>query len=498
MSEKAKGYVVRCEKDSGRPGMPHEYIGDNNTLDEAIADLVRALPHYGKGRIFAVAEDGTETPLPTYEEALAALEKERGLALAAWVNRDESERFLFLLAAELCDAGLLGERAVFPNGDPSPAGVALLAKVYKTHGDPQGPFAVFTGPEAISAALDEAGIPADAGSLVERVQLLAKDADQQTTLTERRARDAEALRSELTAVGAALVALGAGRNDGQSLADALRALGPSVLRCARCGAFLSRGQGIVRASADEPRAALDPHQALCLACDREVGERSGPPISSRPGRLGGAPCISGTRLPVASLRALWRGGHTVSGILRLYPYLKREQVDAALALTLAEDDTVPPPAATTTAPLAHSSEPGDVCPACSDVLGSPSPCAITHDFAPGAYPPPEANAAQQIARATTFAFGPNAERCVFMERSPGSQEWAIRPRQTDRGAAWDGEAWEHCGKKTWPFDAAWAECERIVREGIWPVGEARPWLEERGAAPPPEPDLEPAVGDEPR
>ena len=187
----------------------------------------------------------------------------------------------------------------------------------------------------------------------------------------------------------ALAVIGAGRNDGQSLADALRALGPSVLRCARCGAFLSRGQGIVRASADEPRAALDPHQALCLACDREVGERSGPPISSRPGRLGGAPCISGTRLPVASLRALWRGGHTVSGILRLYPYLKREQVDAALALTLAEDDTVPPPAATTTAPLAHSSEPGDVCPACSDVLGSPSPCAISHDFAPGAYPPPE-------------------------------------------------------------------------------------------------------------
>lgn len=42
-----------------------------------------------------------------------------------------------------------------------------------------------------------------------------------------------------------------------------------------------------------------------------------------------------------------------------------------------------------TPPPDHSSEPGDVCGACSDVLGSPSPCALTHDFAPGAYPPPK-------------------------------------------------------------------------------------------------------------
>lgn len=73
MSVKAKGYVVRCEQESGRPGMPHEYIGEHNTLGEAVADLMRAMPHYNKGRIFAVAEDGTKRALPTYEDALSAL-----------------------------------------------------------------------------------------------------------------------------------------------------------------------------------------------------------------------------------------------------------------------------------------------------------------------------------------------------------------------------------------------------------------------------------------
>jgi hypothetical protein len=65
MMSEIKGYVVRGEKG------PHEYTGHNATLSAAMADYVRALRHYDAVRIYAVHADGTETPLPTYEEALA-------------------------------------------------------------------------------------------------------------------------------------------------------------------------------------------------------------------------------------------------------------------------------------------------------------------------------------------------------------------------------------------------------------------------------------------
>ena len=73
-----KGYVVRCEQESGRPGMPHEYTGHNNTLAEAVSDLARAMPHYGKGSIFRVHPDSREERLPSYEEALDRLCKLEG------------------------------------------------------------------------------------------------------------------------------------------------------------------------------------------------------------------------------------------------------------------------------------------------------------------------------------------------------------------------------------------------------------------------------------
>ena len=74
-----KGYVVRCEQESGRPGMPHEYTGHNNTLAEAVSDLARAMPHYGKGSIFRLHPDGREERLPSYEEALGELERLRAV-----------------------------------------------------------------------------------------------------------------------------------------------------------------------------------------------------------------------------------------------------------------------------------------------------------------------------------------------------------------------------------------------------------------------------------
>jgi hypothetical protein len=67
----AVGYGTRCRAAYGEHS---EYI----TLDEAAG--VRARLHESMCtdvRIFAVAEDGSETPLPTYEEALETLEKLR-------------------------------------------------------------------------------------------------------------------------------------------------------------------------------------------------------------------------------------------------------------------------------------------------------------------------------------------------------------------------------------------------------------------------------------
>lgn len=70
-------------------------------------------------------------------ERIGTLGPIAGLMLAAWVNQGaERERFLLLAASKLCDAGLLVERASFPNGDPSPAGQALLDAVYTTFGAP--------------------------------------------------------------------------------------------------------------------------------------------------------------------------------------------------------------------------------------------------------------------------------------------------------------------------------------------------------------------------
>lgn len=52
-------------------------------------------------------------------------------------------------------------------------------------------------------------------------------------------------------------------------------------------------------------------------------------------RMGGKPCVRGTRVTVGTLLGLLAAGHSVDEVLDLYPYLKR--VDVLAALEFARD-----------------------------------------------------------------------------------------------------------------------------------------------------------------
>lgn len=56
----------------------------------------------------------------------------------------------------------------------------------------------------------------------------------------------------------------------------------------------------------------------------------------------GKPCIRGLRFPVSRLLGLLAAGETKETILKAYPYLEAEDIDAALnyAAWLAEEETV--------------------------------------------------------------------------------------------------------------------------------------------------------------
>jgi uncharacterized protein (DUF433 family) len=56
----------------------------------------------------------------------------------------------------------------------------------------------------------------------------------------------------------------------------------------------------------------------------------------------GKPCIRGLRFPVSRLLGLLAAGETRESILRGYPYLEAEDIDAVLqyAAVLAEDETI--------------------------------------------------------------------------------------------------------------------------------------------------------------
>ena len=55
-----------------------------------------------------------------------------------------------------------------------------------------------------------------------------------------------------------------------------------------------------------------------------------PRITVNPGQMGGAPCIRGLRIPVATVVGMVADGMTQAGILRAYPDLESEDIQEAL------------------------------------------------------------------------------------------------------------------------------------------------------------------------
>jgi uncharacterized protein (DUF433 family) len=53
-------------------------------------------------------------------------------------------------------------------------------------------------------------------------------------------------------------------------------------------------------------------------------------ITFNPEVMGGKPCIRGLRVTVGTIVGLVAAGHSKEEILRLYPYLEREDIDQAL------------------------------------------------------------------------------------------------------------------------------------------------------------------------
>ena len=53
-------------------------------------------------------------------------------------------------------------------------------------------------------------------------------------------------------------------------------------------------------------------------------------ITVEPGKCGGRPCIRGMRIRVTDILDMLAGGMTTEEILADYPYLEREDIEAAL------------------------------------------------------------------------------------------------------------------------------------------------------------------------
>jgi uncharacterized protein (DUF433 family) len=54
-------------------------------------------------------------------------------------------------------------------------------------------------------------------------------------------------------------------------------------------------------------------------------------ISMNPSVMGGKTCIAGTRVTVGTIVGMFAAGHTLQGVLGLYPYLSQDDVRQALA-----------------------------------------------------------------------------------------------------------------------------------------------------------------------
>jgi uncharacterized protein (DUF433 family) len=65
-----------------------------------------------------------------------------------------------------------------------------------------------------------------------------------------------------------------------------------------------------------------------------------PELRILPGKLGGSPHVVGTRNETCALAALAKDDFTTDGILSLYPYLTREQVEQAIDLERQLDDNL--------------------------------------------------------------------------------------------------------------------------------------------------------------
>ncbi len=65
-------------------------------------------------------------------------------------------------------------------------------------------------------------------------------------------------------------------------------------------------------------------------------------ISIDPAVCTGKPCIRGLRFPVSRLLGLLASGESREAILKAYPYLEQEDINAALlyAVFLAEEETL--------------------------------------------------------------------------------------------------------------------------------------------------------------
>ena len=54
-------------------------------------------------------------------------------------------------------------------------------------------------------------------------------------------------------------------------------------------------------------------------------------ITTDPNVMGGKPCIRGMRVTVGMVVGMIASGHSVDDLLRLYPYLERDDIQAALS-----------------------------------------------------------------------------------------------------------------------------------------------------------------------
>lgn len=54
-------------------------------------------------------------------------------------------------------------------------------------------------------------------------------------------------------------------------------------------------------------------------------------VTHNPAIMGGKPCIRGLRVTVGTILGLLASGHSRERILKAYPYLEPEDIDAALA-----------------------------------------------------------------------------------------------------------------------------------------------------------------------